>query len=190
MKTKLLILGILFCFLFAPSLYAQEIKTVEKKEIRQIKKINPPKAQVKKERILPGIIDTITGEQIPPYESLPPSKRLAVIFPPPNQQYPNSNFYNLGESVIENSERNPAVQLHGEGPAGRTVEVKMLRLDGSPTLIQDWTPIPNKINPNGYWGAAIKWGTPSDIGQTVKLRVSVREARNKTNVITFDVGRE
>lgn len=189
MKPKILLFTTLLCLLATP-FFSQVPEKFEKKDMTPMEINNPPKVKVKKKRIFPGIIDPITGEQIPPYKSGPTGKKFDVVFPPSSQQFPNSNFYVLGEHIGENRENKPpAVKIHGEGPAGHTVEVKLKRLDGETTLIQDWTPIPNRISSEGSWGAAIVWGAASDEGQRVKLQVYVRDSADKSKVITFYVGR-
>lgn len=186
MKTKLLFLGTLFCLLVATPLYAQETRKMEKKEMKQLEIINPPKAKLVpiKKRVVHGRIDTITGERIPPYKSGTPSKKFAIIFPPSSLQYPNSNFYVLGEP-------DGGVQLHGEAPGGRTVEVKMLSLreNGIYRVVQDWTP--HSVSPEGDWGTAIGWDpVPAPGGQSVKFKVLARDTANRSEVITLYVGRE
>ncbi|WP_271392280.1 hypothetical protein [Aequorivita sinensis] len=209
MKTKLLFLATLLCLLVATPLYSQITKRTKTKDAtnqkittptnkkladtNQIMVVNPDNRKIvpKRERVIHGRIDPITGEQIPPTKKGPPSKEFAIIFPHISQQYPNSNFYVLGESVSGNTEGHmPKVQLHGEGPAGRTVEVKMFRVDQNNRLIQDWTAIREKISPDGFWGASIPWGTYEDEGKSVKLKLLVRHSANKSDIITLFVGRE
>ncbi|NGX83167.1 hypothetical protein [Aequorivita sp. KMM 9714] len=209
MKTKLLFLATLLCLLVATPLYSQITKRSKTKDAtnqkiaapsnkklldtNKIMVIDPDNTKLVpvRKQVVRGRIDPITGEQIPPTKSGPPSKKLAITFPHISQQYPHSNFYVLGESVSGNTEGHiPEVQLHGEGPAGRTVEVKMFRVDQNNKLIQDWTAIPEKISPDGFWGGGIPWGTHEDEGKSVKLKLLVRDAANKSDIITLFVGRE
>ena len=181
MKTKLLFLGTLFCLVVATPLYAQETRKIEKKEMTQLEIVNPPKDKVVpiKKRVVHGRIDTITGEEIPPYTSGKSSKKFVILFPTSSLQYPNSNWYVLGDGKIP---------LHGEAPGGHTIEVKMLReYNGNYTLIQDWTPY--SVHQEGYWGAGIAWDGVSE-GQSVKLKVLVRDTANRTLVKTLYLGRE
>lgn len=187
MKTKLLFLGILFCLLMATPLYAQEIRKMEKKEIKQLEIVNPPKAKIVpiKKRVVHGRIDPITGERITPDKTRQPmtEKDFAIIYPTSQFQYPNSNFWGLGEP-------DGGVQLHGEAPGGHTVEVKMLRENnGDYILVQDWTP--HSVSPEGYWGTAIGWDSvPTHGGQSVKFKVLARDTADRSEVITLYVGRE
>ena len=190
MKKVILFVGILFCMLMTMPSYAQtttkekqksNMEVVPPKKMEQIKVIQPPKVIIvpKQERVIHGRIDPITGEEIPPYTTGPPSKEITVIFPPSQLQYPNSNWF-----VLDNT----TITLEGEATVGRTLEIKMLRAYNEDyTLVQDWTSF--IVKEDGIWIARIPWSGVTE-GQSVKLKILIRDRANRSEVKTVFVGRE
>lgn len=186
MKNAILFIGVLFCMLMAMSSYAQETTKykqteMKQKEMKQIKVIPPSRVKVvpKKERVIHGRIDPITGEEILPDPILPPYKELIVVYPPKGLQYPNSTWFVLDRETIV---------LDGEATSGHTLEVKMLRKDNENyRVVQDWTSF--NVRQDGIWIKHIAWNGVAD-GQSVKLKIMVRDIADRSKVKTVFVGRE
>lgn len=178
MKTKFLFLGILFFLFTTTAFYAQEIKKIEQKEMKQIKVVKPPIVKaVPKNRV--GTIDPLTQELIPPYNASP-GNEITILFPPSNMQYPNSNDLQIQSFML----------LQWKATSGHTVEIKTLRenIHGFYGVVQDWTPFVVD-EPDGIKDVQIPFsGSPE--GHRLIVKVLIRDTADRSQVKTIFIGHE
>ena len=155
--------------------YAQEIKKIEQKEMKQIKP-TIVKA-IPKNRV--GTIDPLTQELIPPYNASP-GNEITILFPPSNMQYPNSNDLQIQSFML----------LQWKATSGHTVEIKTLRenIHGFYEVVQDWTPFVVD-EPDGIKDEKIPF-SGSPVGHSLIVKILIRDTADRSQVKTIFMGRK
>lgn len=179
MKTKLSFV-ILFSLLTTTTFYAQKVKTLEQKEMKQVITAKPQKtlvpAKVENNQIL---LDPLTQQLIPPYR---PSvgNEIKILFPPSDMQYPNSNDLQIKSFML----------LQWKATSGHTVEIKTLRetIQGFYGVVQDWTPFVVDA-PDGIKDVKIPF-SGSPYGDPLLVKVLIRDTAEPSQIRTIFIGHD